>query len=100
MNRRPFTAVEFAYWLQGAIEIGLIDTFDERQILAIKRRINDVVARDRLVFTIWLLINLAPPEAAFREVREQLARTFVHDIDPTYDGDQEQFKVIHDGAAE
>jgi hypothetical protein len=100
MNRRSFTAFEFAYWLQGAIEIGLIDTFNERQVLAIKRRINDVETRDRLVFTVWLLLNMAPPAAAFKAVRDQLACTFVHDIDPTYNGDQEHFKLIHDGAAE
>jgi hypothetical protein len=100
MNRRPFTAREFTYWLQGAIEIGQLEAFDDRQIIAIKRRINDVVERDRLVFTIWLLLNMAPPAAAFKAVRAQLAQTFVHDIDPNYEGDQEQFRLIHDGGAE
>jgi hypothetical protein len=52
--------------------------------------------RQRFGFTIWLLLNIAPPAAAFKAVRAQLAQTFVHDIDPTYDGDQEEFKLLHD----
>jgi hypothetical protein len=97
MNRRSFSPCDFAYWLQGAIEIGLLEGFDEQMILTIKRRINDVKAKDRFVFTTWLLLNLCTPSDAFAAINAELQKTFIHDIDPSYDGDQAHFQRIHDG---
>lgn len=97
MNRRTFTPCEFAYWLQGAIEIGQVTSFDERMIVTIKRRINDVEKKDQFVFTTWLLLNLCAPGDAFPVMHEELQKKFIHDIDPTYDGDQSHFNRMHDG---
>jgi hypothetical protein len=88
---------EFAYWLQGAIEIAQISGFDKEMIVTIKRRINDVKVKDRFVFTTWLLLNLCAPAHAFAAINKELQKKFIHDIDSSYDGDQAHFQRIHDG---
>ena len=85
--------------MQGALEIGDLTAFSDQQIMLIRRRLNDVKERTPYISTIWLTLALADPVTAFEEIKKLQYDIFVHDIDPTYDGDQDQFMAIHNGEA-
>ena len=97
MHRRTFSNNEFAFWLQGALEISDMTCFTEEHVMLIRQRLNDVKDRDNYTSSIWLTLALLPPDQAFEEIIKLQHNTFVHDIDPTYDGDQEHFQAVHDG---
>ncbi len=97
MHRRTFTNVHFAYWLQGALEIANLQGFSDAQVQTIRRRINDVENRDPDTQTIWLMLALSPADEAFPIIKQLQYEKFLHDIDPTYAGNQEFLCDIHDG---
>ena len=100
MNRRPFDNVEFAYWLQGALEIADLQSLSEQQVMTIRRRINNVQSRNHYVSNIWLTLALLDAPSALLEIKKIQHQKFIHDIDPTYDGDQEHFNAVHEGRAD
>lgn len=97
MNRRPFSNVDFAYWLQGAIEIDELSEFTDEQVKLIRRRLNNISQKDAFSGAVWLALAVHNKEEAFEIINKELQKKFIHDIDPSYDGDQEHFQNIHDG---
>jgi len=97
VNRRQFSNCDFAYWLQGAIEIDGLKGFNETQITLIRRRLNDIPKKDAFSGTVWLLLATCEPQIAFDKINQELQKKFIHDIDPSYDGDQAYFYDVHDG---
>jgi hypothetical protein len=100
MQRRNITPTQFAYWLQGALEIEEIKTLSENQIAKIRQRLDDVVERDGYCSSIWLMLAILSPSKATDAIKQIQSDTFVHDIDPTYDGDQQFFHRLHYGEEE
>lgn len=94
--------VAFCYWLQGAIEIGGITTFTAEQAEKICRSLERIEIKNHIVFTLQSLILLRglPPEIAFVHIRRELQQRFIHDIDNSYEGDQDFFHLVHQGKAE
>ncbi len=97
MHRRLFSPVEFAYWLQGAFEIGEIETFTSAQIRCIQQRMNDIPEKDGYSLALWKVLATFPPGQATEILRYMLNEVFIHDIDPTYEGDQQFLRHVHDG---
>jgi hypothetical protein len=95
--RRNFDPRQFAYWLQGAIEIAELEGFTEDHIMMIRRRLNDIPKRDQYASTIWLILAICSPDEAFKAINKIQYDIFVHDIDPTYDADQDFLHDVHDG---
>jgi hypothetical protein len=139
MFRRPFTVFEFAYWLQGALEISGMTGFTQGQVEAITRRLGDIDSFDaalaaflgsvgvedfsdshldvaalrglqerkaqvaeglRYPLQIWITLHLKDGEAAFTAINAAQQKIFIHDIDPTYEGDQDYFHAVHRGERE
>ena len=100
MYRREITPVQFAYWLQGALEIEEITTLSDLQITKIRKKLNDVIDRNGYIQQIWLMLAILPPTEATIAIQQIQSDIFIHDIDPTYDGDQEFFHAVHQGKAE
>jgi hypothetical protein len=94
--------VAFCYWLQGAIEIGEITTFTAEQAAIIRQALEKKAIAEHNVFTLQSLILLRtlPPEIAFVHIRRELQQIFIHDIDNSYEGDQQFFHLVHTGKAE
>ena len=97
MIRRKLTDTLFAYWLQGAFEIGEWDCLDDERVRMIHHRINDIENPGRLAVTCRMMLWTCSKEDALRGMRDLLSDIFIHDIDPSYDGDQELFHRIHRG---
>ncbi len=136
MYHRDFTVFEFAYWLQGALEISATDMLLDSQIELIKRRLSDVPKFDedlrfvlgdltadqlaktnltydeavafqkrkeqantdtRYLIHIWFILTVEKSFEAFQTINDIQQSIFIHDIDPTYEGDQEYFHAVHRG---
>ena len=95
-------SVAFCYWLQGAIEIGEITTFTTEQAEKISQLLAKKAIKDHNVFTLQtlLLLRSLPPEIAFVHIHRELQQIFIHDIDNSYEGDQDFFHLVHQGKAE
>lgn len=97
--------VELAYWIQGALEIGghTPFTLQECQIIAAKTDRMDYINEFAFYIIRQMgLIALFPQKKIiyFSEVVQRLHNMFLHDIDPTYAGDQDFFGKIHQGKIE
>ena len=97
MNRRLFTPTQFAYWLQGVFEIGEIDALTKDQAMIIRRRLNDVKDKQPYIVLLWAVLATQSLSVATSELRKLQNNIFVHDIDPSYEGDQEFFHDLHTG---
>lgn len=97
MHRRDINSRQFAFWLQGALEIADLEQFTEQQIIKIRRKLNDIPVRDSYASTVWLILALCQPKDAFTAIKKMQYDLFVHDIDPSYDGDQIFLQEVHDG---
>jgi hypothetical protein len=136
MYRRDTTTFEYAYWLQGALEISQATTLTPSQIARMRRKLFDIegfetellrllqgvteeeLAEGRLSeeqalgirarraevpeglkypVQMWLTLTISTPDDALRIINTFQHRIFTHDIDPTYDGDQDYFHAIHRG---
>jgi hypothetical protein len=91
------TATDFCYWLQGAIEIGGLQAPSAEQRDAILRQLLAVWPHDVFTLSSALLLRFYALPEAFATVREELQKVFLHDIDPSYDGDQEFLQQLHEG---
>jgi hypothetical protein len=90
----------FCYWLQGAIEIGELQSFDIVQAMQIVGTGSRI--KTHTVFTLQslMLLGTLPPPIAFVHVQRELQRIFIHDIDNNYEGDQEFLHLVHGGEEE
>ncbi len=91
------TSTEFAYWLQGSIEIGELNTFTEDQIAVIKQKLEEVERDNAFTFMLKVLLDRLKYNQVFDTINTELQSMFIHDIDPSYEGDQAQFNKIHAG---
>ena len=98
-----------AYWLQGANEIGGLEEYSLEQCETIAKKIEMVETEERGELALFVLdtvncIRGFPPSDNPKEYFTNLAKflnqTFRHDIDPTYEGDQELFGKVHRGLVE
>ena len=98
MIRAQLTSInELCYWLQGAIEIGQLTTYTPEQAAIMKERLMSFCGHDDFSFRLLLTLTFFHPDVAFPLIRDRLAARFRHDIDPTYEGDQEILMGIHQG---
>ena len=88
---------EFCYWLQGAIEIGALDSVDRQKALMIIERLRTVERHNVFTLSSLMMFVHYEPQSVFKEVRKSLQEMFIHDIDPSYEGDQEYFHDLHKG---
>lgn len=93
---RPLSAFEFAYWLQGAIEIEGLSSLTSEQAQKVVEVAKQVEGNDPFVFFTKLMLSMQGP-AGFDAINRELQKKFIHDIDPSYEGDQEHFHAIHRG---
>jgi hypothetical protein len=95
------TPFQFSYWLQGAIEIGGLTDFTPKQLETIVRRIGELTAHDAFTFAVLASIRYcAGHKDLFSVINQHLQAKFLHEIDPTYEGDQEFLLAVHRGDAE
>ncbi len=136
MYRRDTNIFEYAYWLQGALEISQAETLSPRQVTLMRRKLYDIagfeaeltrllgdVTEEELTagtlsadqalglharraelpddmkypVQMWLTLTISTPESAFKIVNGIQQKIFIHDIDPTYDGDQDYFHAVRRG---
>lgn len=83
---------QFAYWLQGYFEIAGTEKLTDAQLLKIAGAAAKVEQKGPL--TRFVLDNIAV-NAAGHKIAKFLNDTFIHDIDQTYEGDQDEFNDIH-----
>ena len=94
------TSVQFSYWLQGAIEIGGLTDFTPKQLETIVRRIGRVTRHDEFTFAVLATIRYcAGHKDLFAVINRHLQAKFLHEIDPSYEGDQEFLLAVHRGEA-
>src|SRR5262245_31808050 len=79
--------VEFCYWLQGAIEIGELTTLTGEQAATIRHVIATAKERNGFLIGIHFALAYFPPHEAFAYINKDLQAAFLHEIDPTYEGD-------------
>ena len=91
------TSWEFAYWLQGAIEIGEPEAFSDEQVALIRRRVSAVTNPDRYSFTIAFVLDRCVREDLMSVIKKIQYDVFVHEIDPSYEGDQQFLLAVHRG---
>jgi hypothetical protein len=98
-----------AYWLQGANEIGELKEYSLEQCEAIAEKIEMVKEEERGELALFALNTVnairgfppsPDPKECFTRLAKFLNQTFRHDIDPTYEGDQEYFGKVHRGLVE
>jgi hypothetical protein len=92
--------VEFCYWLQGAIEIGGLTTFTPEQAALIRHVSRNARERNGFLIGIGFALSHLSPGEAFVPINEDLQAMFLHEIDPTYEGDQEHLLAVHRGETE
>lgn len=93
------TPHEFCYWLQGAIEIGELRSVQHTQALLIWKRLVLVRPQNYFAIAAKAILENYPLDVAFAAISEELQTIFQHDIDPSYDGDQNFFHAVHRGQA-
>lgn len=89
--------VGFSYWLQGAIEIGGLSSFTPEQAKMVYRTLANCSSHNLFTLQALLLIQYMPPHVAFTHINRELQNSFIHDIDNSYEGDQEFFNLVHKG---
>jgi hypothetical protein len=94
------SSVDFCYWLQGAIEIADLRGYTKEQAAKIKETIRRVDKPNGFVIGVNFALSFYPPEEAFKKIHKDLQAIFVHDIDPTYEGDQAHLLAVHQGKEE
>jgi hypothetical protein len=100
-----FSNTQFAYWLQGAMEIGPITTFSDLQVTRILEALTSLCEpmdsfAQMVHATLHGLRGSAEPaalQAAFSAIYAPLQAKFIHDVDPSYAGDQEFYHLVHRG---
>ncbi len=91
------TIPEFCYWLQGAIEIGGLNSIDMEQAKLIHKRLSLVKDVNYFTISVKAILENYPLDAGFRAIAEELQHMFKHDIDPSYEGDQDFYHAVHEG---
>ena len=91
-------SVEFAYWLQGAIEIGTLTDFSKAQKDLIINMLGSLAEESELTFVLRNLFkkSYGHPEL-FSVVNKELQAKFLHEIDPSYEEDQQFLLDVHQG---
>ena len=97
MLLRDLSTTEFAYWLQGAFEISGCGTLSEEQVEKIMQRLCSLKELDQHTFCNGYILTHYEIESASAGVRKLQNELFVHDIDPSYAGDQDFFHAVHRG---
>ena len=88
---------QLAYWLQGYFEIAGTEDLSEDQFTAIANVANKVEKQGTLShFILDLAVNNGKADNG-PALAKKLHEIFVHDIDPSYEGDQNQFNGLHNG---
>ena len=113
-------AVEFAYWLQGYFEIkdasthpinpfGMFeDELSRDQVTGLLEKAGTVQVGESAaekkagIFVEFVKTTLAkqPFRATATAIKEKLHELFIHDIDPSYEGDQSVLGKLHKSGPE
>lgn len=89
--------VAFCYWLQGAIEIGELTSFTQRDASLILKTLTNVSPHNLFTMQALLMLGSMPPEVAFVHINRELQQMFHHVIDNSYDGDIDFQHRVHRG---
>ena len=108
-------ATEFVYWLQGYFEInGAGNDLTQAQAQAVFKKAESaksgqgdveekaqefVKFADRILYptTLENFVDAKYLKTATQELKAKLNDLFIHAIDPSYDGDQNQLNQTHNG---
>jgi hypothetical protein len=92
------TPQEFCYWLQGAIEIGGMRTLTDENTRNILHKLDKLQSQTSFTFACSITLSSCGDDPrAFNVIYEELQKMFLHEIDPTYEGDQEFLLAVHRG---
>lgn len=92
------TPQEFCYWLQGAIEIGGMRRIDAAERREIQEKLNSLQYHVPFTFACQTTLAICGDDPrAFTVIHDELQKMFLHEIDPTYEGDQEFLLAVHRG---
>lgn len=94
------TLNEFYYWLQGAIEIGEMKGASPEQAKIIVEKSKAVQEQNWFTFTAFHSLQLCDLNEAFAFLRAELQKIFKHEVDPSYEGDQQFQLDVHQGKIE
>jgi hypothetical protein len=88
---------EFVYWLQGAFEIGKISEFSDEQFKVIAEKLEQLEDIGQFTFVARTLFRNYNKEEIFDVIYQELQEVFIHDIDQSYEGDQQFLCDVHEG---
>lgn len=92
------TPQEFCYWLQGAIEIGGMREINASVRSNILDKLLHLTCKHPFTFACQMTLELCGDDPrAFTVIYEELQKIFLHEIDPTYEGDQHFLLAVHRG---
>ena len=88
---------DLAYWLQGYFEIADTTELDATTLKAVALKINEMPEQGPLAKFILQTVLENGFENQGPAIAWMLKETFIHAIDPTIEGDQEQLRRTHQG---
>jgi len=89
--------VQLAYWAQGYFEIAGTNELTEAQAKAVAKAANAVEQKGELAKFIVDHVLDNGFDSLGSVLAAKLEEKFHHDIDPSYEGDQDQFDQLHGG---
>ena len=88
---------DLAYWLQGYFEINGTDELSSEQTKQIALRINEMPEQGDLAKFVLRQVLEGGFDGQGPAIAQKLNDTFIHAIDPTIAGDQNELRDIHKG---
>lgn len=88
---------DLAYWLQGFFEIGGSSDLPAETLKKVAKRINEMPVHGELAKFIMGTVFDNGFEGQGPAIAKKLSEMFVHEIDPTIEGDQKELRSIHEG---
>jgi hypothetical protein len=67
------------------------------EAIALKKRKEEANEATKYAMQIWFVLSLRKIDEAFTMINTMQQSIFIHDIDPTYEGDQDYFHAVHRG---
>lgn len=91
------TDQQLAYWLQGFFEISGKTELDVAQTSSILMTVARIENKGPLAHFVLDTIEAAAGGQVGPAISDRLNKMFEHEIDPSYEGDQNQFGSAHNG---
>jgi hypothetical protein len=75
----------------------LTKNLSAEEAVALKKRKETANEDTKYAMQIWFVLGLRKTDEAFAMINTMQQSIFIHDIDPTYEGDQDYFHAVHRG---